>query len=202
MIACFFLLKVYERKDRHLDPNLFFIEFHDVDGNAQHKTSRSSMFYDDFNGLNIDQKEKIGFYSNIFLGIILVSDLSSRQSYDNLKEWLYEVIRYRSQQKLYRTFLFVKYLFLLEYFGFSPSEFSADVLQTFDIPILLVHTKLNESNGISLLNNSKSTSMSTSQSLSSSSLLPNFNRKSPLANLFNCDEIYLVNKSKTLISNS
>ena len=53
-----------------------------------------------------------------------------------------------------------------------------------------------------LLNNSKSTSMSTNQSLSSSSLLPNFNRKSPLANLFNCDEIYLVNKSKTLISNS
>ena len=107
MIACFFLLKVYERKDRHLDPNLFFIEFHDVDGNAQHKTSRSSMFYDDFNGLNIDHKEKIGFYSNIFLGIILVSDLSSRQSYDNLKEWLYEVIRYRSQQKLYRTFFFL-----------------------------------------------------------------------------------------------
>ncbi|CAF4625665.1 unnamed protein product, partial [Rotaria socialis] len=42
----------------------------------------SSMFYDEFNG------------------IILVSDLTSHQSYDNLKEWLYEVIRYRSRQKL------------------------------------------------------------------------------------------------------
>ena len=40
------------------------------------------MFYDEFNG------------------IILVSDLTSRQSYDNLKDWLLEVIRYRSQQKM------------------------------------------------------------------------------------------------------
>ncbi|CAF4443519.1 unnamed protein product, partial [Rotaria magnacalcarata] len=61
---------------------LYFIEFHDVGGSVQHKNSRSSMFYDEFNG------------------IILVSDLTSHQSYDNLKEWLYEVIRYRSRQKL------------------------------------------------------------------------------------------------------
>jgi len=100
-----------------------------------------------------------------FNGIILVSDLTSRQSYDNLKEWLYEVIRYRSQQKL-------------------PSEFSSEVLQNFDVPLLLIHTKFDESNGTSLLNNSKSTTMTKSQSFSADSLLPNVNRKSTLANLF------------------
>ncbi|CAF5174639.1 unnamed protein product, partial [Rotaria magnacalcarata] len=95
------------------------------------------------------------------------------QSYDNLKEWLYEVIRYRSRQKL-------------------PTEFTPDVLQNFDIPILLVHTKLDESNGVSLLDNSKSPNMmNNNHTSSSSSLLPNFNRKSVLANLFNCDEIFI-----------
>ncbi len=75
---------------------------------------------------------------------------------------------------------------------FSPTEFTPEVMQNFDVPLLLVHTKLDESNGISLLNNSKSTSMTSNQSLSSNSLLPNYNRKSTLANLFNCDEIFIV----------
>ncbi|CAF4211938.1 unnamed protein product [Rotaria sp. Silwood2] len=147
-------LILYERRDRHQNPNLFFIEFHDVGGSVQHKNSRSSMFYDEFNG------------------IILVSDLTNRQSYDNLKEWLYEVICYRSQQKL-------------------PTEFTPEVLQNFDVPLLLVHTKFDESNGTSLLNNSKSTNMINNHSFSSTSLLPNYNRKSALANLFNCDEIFI-----------
>jgi len=89
---------------------------------------------------------------------------------------------------------------------FSPTEFTPEVMQNFDVPLLLVHTKLDESNGISLLNNSKSTSMTSNQSLSSNSLLPNYNRKSTLANLFNCDEIFIVkidfiffNKKKKLI---
>jgi hypothetical protein len=76
---------------------------------------------------------------------------------------------------------------------FSPTEFTPEVIQNFDVPILLIHTKLDESNGISLLNNSKSTSMTSNQSFSSNSLLPNYNRKSTLANLFNCDEIFIVN---------
>ncbi|CAF3235257.1 unnamed protein product [Rotaria socialis] len=154
-VGCHIEIKLYERRDRHHNPNLYFIEFHDVGGSVQHKNSRSSMFYDEFNG------------------IILVSDLTSHQSYDNLKEWLYEVIRYRSRQKL-------------------PTEFTPDVLQNFDIPILLVHTKLDESNGVSLLDNSKSPNvMNNNHTSSSSSLLPNFNRKSVLANLFNCDEIFI-----------
>lgn len=91
---------MYERRDRHQDPNLYFIEFHDVSGNVQHKDSRSSMFYDDFDG-----KKSNFFIFKLWIissiGIILVSDLTNRQSYDNLKEWLHEVIRYRSRQKLY-----------------------------------------------------------------------------------------------------
>ena len=132
--------------------------------------------------------------SNFFPGIILVSDLTSRQSYDNLKEWLYEVIRYRSRQKLYvetiefRLKIFVLYLFL----SFRPAEFTPDVLRSFDIPILLVHTKFDESNGISLLNTSRSTGGNAQSSSLSDSLLPNVNRKSALANLFNCDEIFVV----------
>ncbi|CAF0781741.1 unnamed protein product [Adineta steineri] len=153
-VGCHIEIKLYERRDRHQNPNLYFIEFHDVGGSIQHKNSRSSMFYDEFNG------------------IILVSDLTSKQSYENLKEWLYEVIRYRSRQKL-------------------PTEFSPDVLQNFDVPILLIHTKFDESNGVSLLNNSKSTNFNSNHSLSSTSLLPNYNRRSSLANLFNCDEIFL-----------
>jgi len=153
-VGCHIEIKLYERRDRHQNPNLYFIEFHDVGGSVQHKNSRSSMFYDEFNG------------------IILVSDLTSRQSYDNLKEWLYEVIRYRSRQRL-------------------PTEFTPEVLQNFDVPLLLIHTKFDESNGISLLNNSKTTNLSSNQLLSSNSLLPNYNRKSTLANLFNCDEIFI-----------
>ncbi|CAF0747428.1 unnamed protein product [Adineta ricciae] len=150
-VGCHIEIKLYERRDRHQNPNLYFIEFHDVGGSVQHKNSRSSMFYDEFSG------------------IILVSDLTSRQSYDNLKEWLYEVIRYRSQQKL-------------------PKDFTPEILQNFDVPILLIHTKFDESNGTSLLNSSKSAS---SDLASTSSLLPNYNRKSSLANLFNCDEIFV-----------
>jgi hypothetical protein len=75
---------------------------------------------------------------------------------------------------------------------FSPTEFTPELLQNFNVPILLIHTKFDESNGIFLLNNSKSTSLTSNQSLSSSSLLPNYNRKSSLANLFNCDEIFIV----------
>ena len=78
-------------------------------------------------------------------------------------------------------------------------EFSPDLLQTFDIPLLLIHTKFDESNGISLLNPGRSNSTSSSQSLSSASLLPNYNRKSNLANLFNCDEIFIV-KTHCIIS--
>jgi len=33
--------------------------------------------------------------------------------------------------------------------------------------------------------------MTSNHSFASSSLLPNYNRKSPLANLFNCDEIFI-----------
>jgi len=84
---------------------------------------------------------------------------------------------------------------------FSPTEFTPEVLQNFNVPILLIHTKFDESNGISLLNNSKSTSMSSNQSLSSNSLLPNYNRKSTLANLFNCDEIFIVKKKLDFYSN-
>jgi len=160
-VGCHIEIKVYERRDRHQNPNLYFIQFHDVGGSVQHKNSRSSMFYDEFNG------------------IILVSDLTSRQSFDNLKEWIYEVIRHRSREKL-------------------PTEFNSDVLHNFDVPILLVHTKFDESNGTSLLssnNNSRMKSFGSSHSLSSSSsfnsLLPDFNRKSSLANLFNCDEIFV-----------
>ncbi len=95
---------MYERRDRHQNPNLYFIEFHDVGGSVQHKNSRSSMFYDEFNGKkkSHDFFLSMNYYSLNFTGIILVSDLTSRQSYDNLKEWLYEVIRYRSRQKLYK----------------------------------------------------------------------------------------------------
>jgi len=75
---------------------------------------------------------------------------------------------------------------------FSPTEFTPELLQNFNVPILLIHTKFDESNGIFLLNNSKSTSLTSNQSLSSNSLLPNYNRKSSLANLFNCDEIFIV----------
>ncbi len=56
------------------------------------------MFYDDYDGKNNEFLSRK--YSWNFLGIILVSDLTSRQSFDNLKEWLYEVIRFRSRQKL------------------------------------------------------------------------------------------------------
>ncbi len=76
----------------------------------------------------------------------------------------------------------------------SPAEFTPEVLQNFDIPILLIHTKFDESNGTSLLNNSKSTNTISNHSISSNSLLPNYNRKSALANLFNCDEIFIVKK--------
>lgn len=89
---------MYERRDRHQNPNLYFIEFHDIGGSIQHKNSRSSMFYDEFDG--ITKRNLSLIYDLLFLGIILVSDLTSRQSYDNLKDWLYEVIRYRSRQKL------------------------------------------------------------------------------------------------------
>ena len=91
---------MYERRDRHQNPNLYFIEFHDIGGSIQHKDSRSSMFYDEFDGKNLSLTMNTSFDVCFFLGIILVSDLTSRQSYDNLKEWLYEVIRYRSRQKL------------------------------------------------------------------------------------------------------
>ncbi|CAF3323737.1 unnamed protein product [Rotaria sp. Silwood1] len=163
-VGCHIEIKLYERRDRHQNPNLFFIEFHDVGGSVQHKNSRSSMFYDDFNG------------------IILVSDLTSRPSYDNLKEWLDEVIRYRSQQKL-------------------PTEFTSEALKNFDIPLLLVHTKFEESKATSLLNNSKSPNNINNHSFSSSSLLPNYNRKSVLANLLNCDEIFIDCYSKKQFSN-
>lgn len=85
-------------------------------------------------------------------------------------------------------------IFFFLIYIFSPTEFTPDVLQNFNIPILLIHTKFDESNGISLLNNSKSASTSGNQLHSSNSLLPNYNRKSPLANLFNCDEIFIVNR--------
>lgn len=153
-VGCHIEIKLYERRDRHQNPNLYFIEFHDVSGSIQHKASRSSMFYDDFDG------------------IILVSDLTSRQSYDNLKEWLYEVMRYRSRERM-------------------PAAFSPELLQNFHFPLLLIHTKLDESNGTSLLNSARTTSLNGAPSLPSDSLLPNYNRKSPLANLFNCDEIFI-----------
>lgn len=90
-----------------------------------------------------------------------------------------------------------KLIFILFYVNISlcsPTEFTPEVLQNFDVPILLIHTKFDESNGISLLNNSKSTNSTSHHSLSSNSLLPNYNRKSSLANLFNCDEIFIVKK--------
>jgi len=84
-------------------------------------------------------------------------------------------------------------LFLLFFIDiFSSTEFTPELLKNFDVPLLLIHTKFDESNGISLLNNSKSTNTNNNQLLSSNSLLPNYNRKSTLANLFNCDEIFLV----------
>lgn len=80
-------------------------------------------------------------------------------------------------------------------------EFSPDLLQTFDVPLLLIHTKFDESNGVSLLNHGRSNSTSSSQSLSSVGLLPNYNRKSNLANLFNCDEIFIVQNSLHNLAN-
>jgi GTPase SAR1 family protein len=61
------------------------------------------MFYDEFDGTpmrdvcskSIDQC--VSFYGK---GVILVSDLTSRSSYDNLKEWIYEVMRYRSRERM------------------------------------------------------------------------------------------------------
>lgn len=153
-VGCHIEIKLYERRDRASNPNLFYVEFHDVGGSIQYKNSRSTMFYDEFDG------------------IVLVSDLTSRQSYENLKEWLYEVIRYRSRQKL-------------------PAEFSPDVLRSFDVPILLIHTKFDESNGTSLLNTSKTNGVNSHSSSLTESLLPNVNRKSALANMFNCDEIFV-----------
>lgn len=79
------------------------------------------------------------------------------------------------------------------------TELSSDILRTFDVPLLLVHTKFDESNGTSLLNNSKSPSATNAASYASDSLLPDYNRKSPLAHLFNCDEMFLV-RSARLIS--
>ena len=73
-----------------------------------------------------------------------------------------------------------------------PAAFSPELLQNFHFPLLLIHTKLDESNGTSLLNNTRTTSLNGAPSLPSDSLLPNYNRKSPLANLFNCDEIFIV----------
>jgi hypothetical protein len=90
----------------------------------------------------------------------------------------------KTKPKLYFCFLLIDV--------FSPTEFTPEVLQNFDVPILLIHTKFDESNGISLLNNSKSPNPSSNQSFSSNSLLPNYNRKSTLANSFNCDEIFIV----------
>ena len=84
---------------------------------------------------------------------------------------------------------------------FRPAEFSSELLSTFDVPLLLVHTKFDESNGTSLLTNSKSAGLGSPQSYASDSLLPNYNRKSPLAHLFNCDEIFLV-RSTTPFSDS
>jgi len=164
-VGCRIEIKLYERRDRAMNPNLFYLEFHDVGGSVQHKNSRSTMFYDDFDG------------------IILVSDLTSRQSYDNMKDWLYEVIRYRSRQKL-------------------PADFSSEALRNFDVPILLVHTKFDESNGTSLLNSSRSIGGKShlSSSSLSESLLPNVNRKTALANLFNCDELFVNCYSNTRFS--
>ena len=127
----------------------------------------------------------------LFLGIILVSDLTSRQSYDNMKDWLYEVIRYRSRQKLFdENFSKTK----KKFFSFRPADFSSEALRNFDVPILLVHTKFDESNGTSLLNSSRSIGGKShlSSSSLSESLLPNVNRKTALANLFNCDELFVV----------
>ena len=150
------------------------------------------MFYDDFDGKN----PVINISNYTFsLGIILVSDLTNRQSYDSIKQWLSEAIRSRSQQKLYEWFP-VKFLLFPIDSLFSPTEFTSEILQNFDVPLLLIHTKFDESNGISLLNNSKSPSISSNQSPLSNSLLPNYNRKSPLANLFNCDEIFIVKISR------
>lgn len=110
-----------------------------------------------------------------------------------MKDWLYEVIRYRSRQKLFDE-NFSKQKKKRFFFSFRPADFSSDALRNFDVPILLVHTKFDESNGTSLLNSSRSTGGKShlSSSSLSESLLPNVNRKTALANLFNCDELFVV----------
>lgn len=92
------------------------------------------------------------------------------------------------KERLSRNLIFIK-----SSLHFSPNHFTPDMLKNFDTPILLVHTKLDESNEDSVFkNNSKSTSKISNGTSSSSDLLPNYNRKSILASLLNCDELFVV----------
>jgi hypothetical protein len=80
-----------------------------------------------------------------------------------------------------------------------PSEISDDILRTFDLPVLLVHTKFDESNGSALLNSGKSSQLGHGNAHATDSLLPNVHRKTPLANVLSCDEIFVVRKIRLAV---